>query len=113
MFQNSLKFEPVGVGHSRHVIFCLTMCNRKQDLVLFFSRVVIPHFMRRQLLCEKITISGGQVCTFGGLMLVLWLDLKKCPKIVFPFQNENPKSGIKLNIQGQNFRDTSVRLRQQ
>ena len=49
---------------SRHVIFCLTMCNRKQDLVLFFSRVVIPHFMRRQLLCEKITISGGQVCTF-------------------------------------------------
>ena len=56
---------------SRHVIFCLTMCNRKQDLVLFFSRVVIPHFMRRQLLCEKITISGGQVCTFYPLLLLL------------------------------------------
>ena len=70
-FNEELQKKILKLLSSRHVIFCLTMCNRKQDLVLFFSRVVIPHFMRRQLLCEKITISGGQV--------YIWLQSRYSP----------------------------------
>lgn len=40
-------------------------------------------------------------------MLVLWLDLKKCPKIVFPFLNENPKSGNKITY-NDNIFETQV-----
>ena len=54
---------------------------------IFYNQVVVlQHFMRRQLLYEKITISGGQVCIFEGL-LVLHSDVPKesqniCPKIM-------------------------------
>ena len=86
-FNEELQKKILKLLSSRHVIFCLTMCNRKQDLVFFSfclpnqptklllctttARVVIPHFMRRQLLCEKITISGGQV--------YIWLQSRYSP----------------------------------
>ena len=105
-FNEELQKKILKLLSSRHVIFCLTMCNRKQDLVFSFclpnqptklllctttARVVIPHFMRRQLLCEKITISGGQV--------YIWLQSRYSPAQNYFFllkvSSCNPHGNIK------------------
>ena len=85
--QNLLSFISQPMMFMLQCYICFTIYLVIEYNKIFYNQVVVlQHFMRRQLLYEKITISGGQVCIFEGL-LVLHSDVPKesqniCPKIM-------------------------------